>query len=96
MYYGEDEVGDDKEVAANSPGGIVIESLSNIRTVASLTLEDKKAAEYAQALAKEHPHLIKTNVLKGECTLVAVQFQSWIFSLFCILAGAAAGLGQFV
>lgn len=64
MYYGEDE-GGDEEVDAKSPGGIVIEALSNIRTVASLNLEEERTAEYAYALEKEDPHPIKSNIVKG-------------------------------
>lgn len=65
MYYGEDD-GDETELDANSPGGIVIESLSNIRTVASLTLEDERATEYSHALEHEDPHPVRTNFFKGE------------------------------
>jgi hypothetical protein len=43
----------------------VIEALSNIRTMASLDLEEDRAAEYAYALGKEDPHPIKSSVAKG-------------------------------
>ena len=78
LYYGEDE-GDDAEVDANSPGAIVIESVSNIRTVASLNLEEERAAEYANALEKEDPHPIRSNMIKGTTTRlrnVAKKFSS--------------------
>ena len=65
MYLGEDE-GDIEDIDENSSGGIVIETLSNIRTVASLTLEEKRAADYIRALEREDPHPIKTNMIKGE------------------------------
>lgn len=65
MYMGEDE-GDIEDIDENSSGGILIETLSNIRTVASLTLEEKRAADYTKALEREDPHPIKTNMLKGE------------------------------
>jgi hypothetical protein len=64
MYMGDDE-GDDEHIDEHSPGGIVIETLSNIRTVASLTLEEKRAAEYFQALVDEDPRPIRTNAVKG-------------------------------
>jgi hypothetical protein len=64
MYMGSDEA-DDNHIDEHSPGGIVIETLSNIRTVASLTLEEKRAAEYLQALVDEDPRPIQTNVVKG-------------------------------
>jgi hypothetical protein len=43
----------------------VIEALSNIRTMASLDLEEDRDAEYAYALGKEDPHPIKSSVAKG-------------------------------
>jgi hypothetical protein len=74
MYMGADE-GDDMHIDEHSPGGIVIETLSNIRTVASLTLEEKRAAEYLQALVDEDPRPIRTNVIKGMyiCNVVRLQ-----------------------
>ena len=71
MYFGEDDSsGDGEEADANSPGGIVVEALSNIRTVASLTLEDERAAEYAHALKEEDPHSFRNNVTKGQLKVV--------------------------
>jgi hypothetical protein len=63
-YIGEDEV-DDKEMDEHSPGGIVHESLSNIRTVASLTLEAERSDEYDAALVAEDPNPVRSNLLKG-------------------------------
>jgi hypothetical protein len=63
-YYGEDE-GNDQEIATNSPGAIVIETLLNIRTVASLTLEEERAYLYGLALKIEESHSIRCNVIKG-------------------------------
>ena len=65
MYLGSDDP-DDDAITANSPGGIVVEALSNIRTVASLTLEEERATEYARALAMEDPHAVRNNITKGE------------------------------
>jgi hypothetical protein len=64
MYMGDDE-GDDAHLDEHSPGGIVIETLSNIRTVASLTLEEKRAADYLQALKDDDPRPVRTNMVKG-------------------------------
>jgi hypothetical protein len=74
MYMGEDE-GDDEHIDEHSPGGIVIETLSNIRTVASLTLEEKLATEYLQALVDEDPRPMRTNAIKGmyRCNVVHLQ-----------------------
>jgi UDP-N-acetylmuramyl tripeptide synthase len=64
MYYGTDESTDD-EVKAGSPGAIVAEALSNIRTVASLTLEEERATAYHDALDKENKAPIVTILKKG-------------------------------
>jgi hypothetical protein len=63
-YIGEDEV-EDKEMDEHSPGGIVHESLSNIRTVASLTLEAERSDEYDAALIAEDPKPFRSTVMKG-------------------------------
>ena len=65
MYTGADE-GDIQQVDDNSSGGIAIETLSNIRTVASLTLEEERAAQYARALNNEDNHPILSNIVKGK------------------------------
>jgi hypothetical protein len=63
MYLGTDE--SDETIDAKSPGGIVIEALTNIRTVASLTLEEERATEYKKALEKEDLHAIRNSATKG-------------------------------
>jgi ATP-binding cassette subfamily B (MDR/TAP) protein 1 len=62
MSRGEDEGDDD---AMDSPGTIVIESMVSIRTVASLTIEQDKATEYATALRKRDPTPLWTNFVAG-------------------------------
>ena len=64
LYYGSDD-GDDSEVKPTSPGGIVMEAVSNIRTVASLTLERERTAAYEKALAQEDRHPIYSKLKKG-------------------------------
>jgi hypothetical protein len=63
MFYGVDEF--EEEQAAHLPGGIVIESLTNIRLVASLTLEDDRVQQFAHALEANDPHPTRTNLNKG-------------------------------
>lgn len=65
MYLGEDESGEAAQDEKRSSGGLVIESLLNIRTVASLTIEKMVSSEYSTLLKKENPHLIKTSFFKG-------------------------------
>ena len=67
MYMGEDdeEVKEDED----GPGAIAIESLLNIRTVASLSLEETRLNDYTEALIKKHPEKLFTTFKK--CSLVA-------------------------
>ena len=64
MYYGADE-GDDEQMDENSAGSIAIDSVSNIQTIAALTLEEQKASEYAAALEHEIPHPIGKSFVGG-------------------------------
>jgi ABC-type multidrug transport system fused ATPase/permease subunit len=76
---GEDEHSRDDD--HNSPGGIVVETLVNIRTVASLTIEKKRSAEYSEALRNEDPTPVKTNFFKGMATGVGQFIQMWGIAL---------------
>jgi len=59
----------------------VVESLLNIRTVAALTIEEQRSAEFAEALQKEDPTPVRTNLVKG-CTSGLGQFiQLWSIAL---------------
>ncbi|KAL7574665.1 hypothetical protein ACA910_003011 [Epithemia clementina (nom. ined.)] len=64
MYYGSDE-GDDEHIDENSAGAIAIEALSNIRTIAALTLEQEKASEFATALKTQIPRPIRSSFVGG-------------------------------
>lgn len=65
MYYGADQEAEE-EAAAGSPGAIVSESLSNIRTVASLSLENNRSMTYGRALEKENKSPLGDIVKKGK------------------------------
>jgi len=79
MYMGEDEV--EEEDVENSPGGIVVETLLNIRTVASLTIEDMRSDEYSKALIHEEPHPMRTNFVKGSTSGLGQFIQMWGIAL---------------
>lgn len=85
-YLGEDE-GDADQIDEHSPGGIVIETLSDIRTVASLTLESRRAEEYAEALTKEDPHPIRKKIIKGGASGLGQFTQMWGFGLMFFWGG---------
>jgi ATP-binding cassette subfamily B (MDR/TAP) protein 1 len=76
LYLGEDEgVAGDEDM--NSPGGIVVETLMNIRTVASLNFEKKRSAQYVKALRAEDPTPVKTNFIKGCATGIGQFILMW-------------------
>ena len=52
QFLGADEGGDKVEDGCDSPGGIIVETLLNIRTVSALTLEKQRIKAYEDALAK--------------------------------------------
>lgn len=78
---GTDESGDDKEDGLNSPGGILIETLLNIRTVAALTLENQRYLDYENALNRSEANY-KSEALSNGLSAGAVLFvQQWINAL---------------
>jgi len=80
-YLGEDQEDDAVTQDEHSSGGIVVETLSNMRTVASLTLEGKRADEYDKALHREEQHPIRTNFVKGSMSGLGQFLQMWCFAL---------------
>jgi len=79
MMMGEDhaETKDDE----NSPGGIVVETLVNIRTVASLTIENKRSKEYWAALEAEDPTPLRSTLKKGSTAGLGFFIQCWGMAL---------------
>lgn len=81
MYYGQEESTDVKN-EENSPGAILVETLSNIRTVASLVIEPIREREFSKALDKEEDkNVTKTTVLKGASSGSGLFFQMWGMAL---------------
>lgn len=76
MYMGQPDEVEQKD-DENSPGGIVVETLLNMRTVASLTAETGRNAEYECALRKEDPHPFQSNFIKGLSSGLGQFFQMW-------------------
>lgn len=79
MYMGEDHV--EAEEDENSPGGIVVETLLSMRTVAALTIEKRRSEEYLAALKREDPAALKTNIKKGATTGLGFFIQCWGMAL---------------
>jgi len=77
MYFGEDEAADNAEETEDSSGSIVVETLTSIRTVASLSIERMRANEYERAINLESPSSLKSNALKGFASGLGVFIQFW-------------------
>jgi len=80
MFLGEDE-GTYKQENEKSSGGIVIETLSNIRTVASLGIEDACSKKYLETLEIEEPSSISINMRKASMGLGQL-VRVWCIALF--------------
>lgn len=78
---GEDETGGNGQDELNSPGGIAVETLLNIRTVAALTLENERYKNYSDALELEQPHYVKDSLFGGFTSGLAVGIQQWVNAL---------------
>lgn len=83
MFLGEDEIVNETQEERSS-GGILIETLCNIKTVASLGLERQRALEYDHALHEEDPVPVKTNFMKGSAMSLGQFVQMWCV-LLCLL-----------
>jgi len=77
MYTGEDDGSEERADNESGPGAIVVETLLNIRTVASLTIENIRFQEYANALGSEGSTGIKINALKGAAIASGYLCQMW-------------------
>jgi len=77
MMWGEDEGLPEKQEDVSGPGAIVVETLLNIRTVASLTIENMRSKEYKEALEKTNQSSFLSNVLKECLVALGFLFQQW-------------------
>jgi ATP-binding cassette, subfamily B (MDR/TAP), member 1 len=78
---GEDQGTGEGNEQENSPGGIVVETLLNMRTVAALTLEKTRFEKYKHALSKENPNYVWTSFQSGFTSGVAMFIQQWVNAL---------------
>lgn len=77
-YMGDDlGVKTTEELPPNSSGGIIVESLLNIRTVASLTIEEERLKEYEAAVTREDANPMRQIVLKGCTGGISMFVQLW-------------------
>ena len=63
-FLGEDEGGVEVQDGCDSPGGIIVETLLNIRTVSALTMEEQRFKDYEKALDKDG-NLLSESAVSG-------------------------------
>jgi ATP-binding cassette, subfamily B (MDR/TAP), member 1 len=72
---------DEESDGINTPGGILVETLLNIRTVAALTLEKQRYSDYQNALARSEPGHARQALMSGITTGLSVLIQQWVYAL---------------
>jgi ATP-binding cassette, subfamily B (MDR/TAP), member 1 len=65
----------------NSPGGIIVETLLNMRTVSALTLEKQRYRDYEKALVNSEPNVVFDSFISGVMGGLSMFFQQWINAL---------------
>ena len=80
-FLGEDEGGEEVMDGTDSPGGIIVETLLNIRTVSALTLEEQRCKDYEAALAKAEGNVVKENAVSGSLSGLSIAIQQWVNAL---------------
>jgi len=84
QMLGEDEGNHDADSAQdelNSPGGILVETLLNIRTVAALTLEEQRAKDFENAIIRSQPRYVYDGFKAGLTGGISMFIQQWINGL---------------
>jgi hypothetical protein len=77
QMLGQDEGDDANTEAKSSEGAVVIETLVNIRIVASLSMEDERVRTYAKALEAKHNNSFFRNAIMGTGQGLGSFFQMW-------------------
>lgn len=82
-FMGDESKGSDDtdNLPSNSSGGVMVESLLNVRTVASLTIEDERLHAYQDALGREAGHPIWNTIAKGSTGGISQLMQMWSMGL---------------
>jgi len=80
-FLGEDEGGEEVEDGGDSPGGVVVETLLNMRTVSALTIEEQRFEDYKRALEKSEGNLLSESAISGVLSGLAIGIQQWVNAL---------------
>eukprot|EP00555_Chaetoceros_dichaeta_P005582 CAMPEP_0198258458 /NCGR_PEP_ID=MMETSP1447-20131203/7876_1 /TAXON_ID=420782 /ORGANISM="Chaetoceros dichaeta, Strain CCMP1751" /LENGTH=1270 /DNA_ID=CAMNT_0043945579 /DNA_START=240 /DNA_END=4052 /DNA_ORIENTATION=- len=78
--FGED-LGDDKKDGETSAGGVAVETLLNVRTVASLNLEESRYDDYSKAIDAEGESSLLTSLSTAATGGLSVLIQQWVNAL---------------
>ena len=78
---GEDQGTADGNDGLNSPGGIVVETLLNMRTVSALTLEKRRFENYKDALIRSSPNYVWESFQGGFVSGLSMFIQQWTNAL---------------
>lgn len=81
QFLGEDQGDTESAEGLNTPGGVIVETLLNIRTVSALTLEDKRFADYEKALLNAEPNFKFDAFKSGLTSGLSMFIQQWINAL---------------
>lgn len=82
QYVGEDIDDRDKSMQDdNSPGGILVETLLNIRTVSALTMQNARLEDYEKALDKADEGYVVKGIKSGITSGMSMLIQQWVNGL---------------
>jgi len=81
QMFGTDESLGNVAEGLSTPGGIIVETLLNVRTVAALTLEDQRFADYESALLKTEQNYVVASFTSGMTFGLSQFLQQWINAL---------------
>lgn len=87
MMGTDESVGNDSVDGLNSPGGVIVETLLNIRTVSALTLESRRFNDYEHALANHEANYRKDAFMGGLTNGLSMFVQQWINGLQLFFGG---------
>ena len=78
---GEDQGDTNAADERSSPGGIIVETLLNMRTVSALTLEKQRFKDYEKALVNSEPNVVMDSFTDGIMGGLSMFIQQWINAL---------------
>jgi ATP-binding cassette subfamily B (MDR/TAP) protein 1 len=90
QMLGEDEAdhnGDSAQDELNSPGGILVETLLNIRTVSALSLEEQRSKDLERAISSSQSSYIRNGLMSGLAGGASMFIQQWINALQMFFGG---------